>query len=182
MHVPEAPSPHERSISVTSLFPSTSIDHDILLDQLEDDVPDGRVLDLLRQYVRRTIYDGGLYEDVERGISLGCPLSPLMGAFYLKLLDERVETDRAGLCPVHGRLGDPRPDPLEAPGGDPPGERDVGGVARSSSTPTRPSSVGSAGALTSWAMRSLLRGWRSPRRRWNVAWNVCPGFMSEVWT
>ena len=68
-----------------------SIDHDILLGLLEQAVPDRRVLDLLRQYVRRTIYDGGLYEDVERGISLGCPLSPLMGALYLKLLDERVE-------------------------------------------------------------------------------------------
>jgi hypothetical protein len=41
--------------------------------------------------VRRTISDGGLCEDVERGISLGCPLSPLMGALYLKLLDERVK-------------------------------------------------------------------------------------------
>jgi len=69
-----------------------SIDHEILLTVLDRHVPDGRVLDLLRQYVRRTIYDGGLYEDVERGISLGCPLSPLMGAFYLKLLDERMET------------------------------------------------------------------------------------------
>jgi hypothetical protein len=68
-----------------------NIDHDILLAMLERHVPDGRVLDLLRQYVRRTIYDGGLYEDVVRGISLGCPLSPLMGAFYLKLLDARVE-------------------------------------------------------------------------------------------
>jgi hypothetical protein len=68
-----------------------SIDHDILLGLLEHVVPDKRVLDLIRRYVRRTIYDGGLYEDVERGISLGCPLSPLMGAFYLKLLDERVE-------------------------------------------------------------------------------------------
>jgi retron-type reverse transcriptase len=68
-----------------------SIDHDILLAMLGRHVPDGRVLDLLRQYVRRTIYDGGLYENVERGISLGCPLSPLMGALYLKLLDERVE-------------------------------------------------------------------------------------------
>jgi hypothetical protein len=29
---------------------------------------------------------------VKRGISLGCPLSPLMGALYLKLLDERVES------------------------------------------------------------------------------------------
>ncbi len=69
-----------------------SIDHDILLNMLGHHVPDERVLDLLRQYVRRTIYDGGLYEDVERGVSLGCPLSPLMGAFYLKLLDERTET------------------------------------------------------------------------------------------
>ena len=68
-----------------------SIDHEILLAMLDRHVPDRRVLDLLRQYVRRTIYDGGLYEDVERGISLGCPLSPLMGALYLKLLDERVE-------------------------------------------------------------------------------------------
>ena len=68
-----------------------SIDHEILLAMLDRHVPDGRVLDLLRQYVRRTIYDGGLYEDVERGISLGCPLSPLIGALYLKLLDERME-------------------------------------------------------------------------------------------
>ncbi len=33
---------------------------------------------------------GGIYEDVEREIALGCPLSPLMGAFYLKRLDERM--------------------------------------------------------------------------------------------
>src|SRR5271157_5793170 len=65
-----------------------SIDHDILLGLLEHVVADKRVLDLIRQYVRRAIYDGGLYEDVERGISLGCPLSPLMGAFYLKRLAE----------------------------------------------------------------------------------------------
>jgi len=56
-----------------------SIDHEILLTMLERHVPDGRVLDVLRRYVGRTIYDGGLYEDVERGIALGCPLSPLMG-------------------------------------------------------------------------------------------------------
>jgi RNA-directed DNA polymerase len=68
-----------------------SIDHDILLGILEHCLPDARVLDLLRQYVRSTIYDGRLYEDVARGLSLGCPLSPLMGAFYLKLLDERME-------------------------------------------------------------------------------------------
>jgi hypothetical protein len=67
-----------------------SIDHKILLAMLERHVPDGRVLDLLRQYVHRTIDDGGLYEDMEQGISLGCPRSPLMRALYLKVLDERV--------------------------------------------------------------------------------------------
>jgi hypothetical protein len=93
---------HENLVANTFVFRTdvksyyASIDHDILLAMLERHVPDRRVLDVLRQYVRRTIYDGGLYEDVERGISLGCPLSPLMGALYLKLLDERVE--RTGLA------------------------------------------------------------------------------------
>jgi hypothetical protein len=41
--------------------------------------------------LRRTIYDGGLYEDVTQGISLGCPLSPLMGALYLLPLDKQME-------------------------------------------------------------------------------------------
>jgi RNA-directed DNA polymerase len=76
--------------SVPGFRSHASIDQDILLGLLAQAVPDRRVLDLLRQYVRRTIYDGGLYEDVERGISLGCPLSPLLGALYLQLLDERV--------------------------------------------------------------------------------------------
>ena len=47
---------------------------------LERHVPDGRVLDPLRQYARTTAYYGGLYEDVERWKWLGCPVSPLMGA------------------------------------------------------------------------------------------------------
>jgi len=41
--------------------------------------------------MRRTICDGGNYWDITRGISLGCPLSPLMAALYLKPLDDRME-------------------------------------------------------------------------------------------
>src|SRR5208283_4388576 len=37
------------------------------------------------------VCDGGEYEAVTRGISLGCPLSPLMGALYLKPLDDLME-------------------------------------------------------------------------------------------
>ena len=40
--------------------------------------------------MRRTAERGGVFWDYERGISLGCPLSPLIGAFFLKELDERM--------------------------------------------------------------------------------------------
>ncbi|TEU19092.1 MAG: hypothetical protein E3J21_04585 [Anaerolineales bacterium] len=53
-------------------------------------MPDPRVRDLVWQYLHRTIYDDGLYREVKRGIALGCPLSPLMGALYLHRLDERM--------------------------------------------------------------------------------------------
>jgi RNA-directed DNA polymerase len=68
-----------------------SIDQEILLAQLRVYIDDPRLLSLLRDYMQHTVYDGGIYEDVWQGIPLGCPLSPLMGALYLKLLDDRVE-------------------------------------------------------------------------------------------
>ena len=68
-----------------------SIHHDILFSHLQQHIEDGRLLALLWQYMRRTVYDDGLYEDLEQGISLGCPLLPLMGALFLNLLDRRME-------------------------------------------------------------------------------------------
>ena len=68
-----------------------SIDHLLLLDQLAAFIKDRRVLNLLGQYMRRTAERGGEFWDYQKGISLGCPLSPLMGAFFLHELDERLE-------------------------------------------------------------------------------------------
>jgi RNA-directed DNA polymerase len=68
-----------------------SIDHDVLLKQLRERIDDPIVLKIVNQYVRRCIYDGGLYEDVQQGITLGCPLSPLIGALYLHEIDEAME-------------------------------------------------------------------------------------------
>ncbi|MEH2182499.1 reverse transcriptase/maturase family protein [Nostoc sp.] len=67
-----------------------SIYHDILLNLVRRYVEDGFVLDLVQQYLQRFVSDGGEYTDIEQGISLGCPLSPLMGALYLKPLDDRM--------------------------------------------------------------------------------------------
>jgi len=68
-----------------------SIDHLALLDRLALFIADRTILNLLGQYLRRTSERGGEFHDYERGISLGCPLSPLMGAFFLHELDERME-------------------------------------------------------------------------------------------
>ena len=67
-----------------------SIDHDLLFELIRQQVKDARVLALLWQYLKRIVSDGGDYRNIERGISLSCPLSPLMGALYLKLLDDQM--------------------------------------------------------------------------------------------
>ena len=71
-------------------FYYASIDHEILLGIVQLFVDDSAVLDLIRLYLKRFVSDGGEYVDVLQGISLGCPLSPLMGALYLKPLDDRM--------------------------------------------------------------------------------------------
>lgn len=67
-----------------------SINHEILFNLVKQYVQDEVVLDLVGQYLKRFVSDGGEYTDIEQGISLGCPLSPLMGALYLKPLDDRM--------------------------------------------------------------------------------------------
>jgi len=67
-----------------------NIDHNILYGLAEEFTDDPAVLQLIWQYMNRTVCYGGLYREVTRGISPGCPLSPLMGALYLKPLDDRM--------------------------------------------------------------------------------------------
>ena len=67
-----------------------SIDHHALLDCLAVHFQERPVLNLVGQYLRRTAERGGCFFDIERGISLGCPLSPLMAAVFLRELDQRL--------------------------------------------------------------------------------------------
>ncbi len=46
---------------------------------------------LLRQYLKRAVCDRGLCSHPERGRPLGGPLSPLLGALYLKPLDDVLD-------------------------------------------------------------------------------------------
>ena len=67
-----------------------SINHHILMEIVGRYVQDEAVLALLWGYLRRYVSDGGNFSDITQGISLGCPLSPLMGALFLKPLDDRM--------------------------------------------------------------------------------------------
>ncbi len=68
-----------------------SMDHGVLLALVRERINDRRVLDLVGQYLHRTVNQDCLYSTVTRGISLGCPLSAVMAAIYLEPLDRRLE-------------------------------------------------------------------------------------------
>jgi len=68
-----------------------SIDHAVLLALVRDRIDDPRMLDLVAQYLHRTVDENCLYSTVTLGISLGCALSPVMAALYLEPLDRRME-------------------------------------------------------------------------------------------
>jgi RNA-directed DNA polymerase len=70
-----------------------SIDHFLLMGQLAEYIKDKFILNLLWQYLHRMVERGGLYKEIQRGISRGCPLSPLIGAFFLAGLDAQFQQD-----------------------------------------------------------------------------------------
>jgi len=62
-----------------------------LLDRLAAFVKDRQILNLVAQYLKRSAERGGCYWEYPKGLPLGCPLSPVMGAFFLSELDARLE-------------------------------------------------------------------------------------------
>ncbi len=64
-----------------------SIDHTILYAQLTELIDDEGILGLIWQFLRRTRCYGGTFTAVSKGISQSSPLSPFLGALYLRSLD-----------------------------------------------------------------------------------------------
>ena len=52
-----------------------SINHEILLDKLSTHIKDKKVMNLLAQYLKRSVESGGLFTDIKQGSSSGCPLA-----------------------------------------------------------------------------------------------------------
>jgi hypothetical protein len=62
----------------------------LLLEQLAEHIEDQPILNLPQQYMTRSSEQGGLLRDYERGISRGRLPSPLIGAFSLEQLADRM--------------------------------------------------------------------------------------------
>jgi hypothetical protein len=69
------------------------IDHHLLLDRLAVYLPDHGVLNRIAQCLKCCAERGGLLWGYRKGIALGSPLSPILGAFFLTELDEACEDE-----------------------------------------------------------------------------------------
>ena len=67
-----------------------SMDHRVMMGLLRQHIDDEGLLILLYDAMQRTVCQGGVYLSIQRGISLGCALSPLLRALYLSQLDARM--------------------------------------------------------------------------------------------
>ena len=64
---------------------------DMLAGALKGHPDRSAILSLTWQATQRSSERGGLFRDHHQGIARGCPLSPVLGAFFLRALDERLE-------------------------------------------------------------------------------------------
>lgn len=71
-----------------------SIHHSIILTKLSANVKDPSVMNLLSQYIKRTVEVGGTFTDIDKGISSGCPLSLLVAGVYLVELDNAMDNKK----------------------------------------------------------------------------------------
>jgi len=70
-----------------------SIPHDLMLSRVQEQVSDGRVLDLLRLFVENDIVEGMQHWTPTRGTPQGAVISPLLANLYLHPLDQLVSDE-----------------------------------------------------------------------------------------
>lgn len=73
-----------------------TINHDKLIRILSNDIKDGRVISLIRKYLKSGVMINGVVMDTEAGAPQGGPLSPLLSNVMLNELD--MELTKRGLC------------------------------------------------------------------------------------
>ncbi len=81
---------HVVDIDIQGYF--DTIDHERLMKLVEEDVSDGRVLEIIERFLKSGVLEEGTYENSETGTPQGGVISPLLSNIYLNELDDRMET------------------------------------------------------------------------------------------
>lgn len=69
-----------------------TIDHDLLMARVEEKISDGRLLDLVRAFLKNGIMEGLKYWEPEEGTPQGGVISPLLSNIFLNPLDHLMES------------------------------------------------------------------------------------------
>lgn len=67
-----------------------TIPHDLLMERMREKVSDGRVLDLIKAFLKQKIWEEGEEWEPETGSPQGATLSPLLANIFLDPLDHRL--------------------------------------------------------------------------------------------
>ena len=65
-----------------------TVNHDILINMLREEVKDERVIELIRKYLKSGVMEGGIIKPTEAGTPQGGNLSPLLSNIYLTKFDK----------------------------------------------------------------------------------------------
>ena len=68
-----------------------TLNHDLLMNMLREEVKDKRVIDLVKKYLKSGVMENGLLVKTEEGSPQGGPLSPLLANIYLNKFDHEME-------------------------------------------------------------------------------------------
>ncbi len=69
-----------------------TVNHDILINMLREEVEDERVIKLIRKYLKSGVMEGGIISRTEAGTPQGGNLSPLLSNIYLTKFDQLLES------------------------------------------------------------------------------------------
>lgn len=69
-----------------------TLNHELLLNLLRDQIPDKRVIDLIKKYLKSGVMENGIRRTTEEGSPQGGPLSPLLANIYLNEYDQEMES------------------------------------------------------------------------------------------
>ena len=68
-----------------------NVDHEILLDLVNERISDGSILKLIRKFLESGVYFDGKVHETEKGTPQGGVISPFLANVYLNHLDRRLE-------------------------------------------------------------------------------------------